>query len=1020
MSEEILKALMQLFALIVKQDGGVEKCERDYVYHFLIQQLSDEDAKDYIRLFEEYAGIINGQIPPIEHVPTSVKDSVRILNICKKINRTLTQKQKVVVLVRLFELVKTDNKFTEQRMNIINTVAEVFRFSREEFTDIEQFVKTDNLQETISENILLITGTEQECPYCHHFPVESFSGTLGILRIASTDLYFLKVPPDLEITLNGLPVSSDRIFLLATGSVIRHPKARPVYYSDIISHFMTRVDRTRISLEVKKLSYRFKDGVTGLHELSFTEEQGKLIGIMGASGSGKTTLLNLLAGLEQPYSGTIRINGKNIFDDPEKVRAIMGYIPQEDLLIEELTVFENLFYNARLCLGNLTEQQVRERVLDTLASLGLLEKKDLRVGAPGKNIISGGQRKRLNIALELIREPLILFVDEPTSGLSSRDSENVMDLLRELSLKGQLIFVVIHQPSSDIFKMFDNVLVLDQGGHMAYYGNPVESVMYFKEQDAQINKEVGECPVCGNVNPEMIFTVMEAQVVDEFGHYTGKRKVSPGKWGDRFKMIQSRLSIAAESGEYPAGPGLPGRVRQYLVYLTRDLRAKIANRQYLALVILEAPILALVLSYITRYIADPNSNIYIFRENENIPIYIFMSMIVALFLGLTVSAEEIFRDRKLLKREQYLNISRLSYLLGKVSLLLVLSAFQAFVFVLIGNSILGIRDMLFEYWLAFFTTATFANLLGLNISASFNSAVTIYIIIPLLIIPMMVLSGAMFSFDKLNRNISSVGKVPVIAELMATKWSYEGLMVNQFRNNRYERLLYDIEKKESNSYFKTVEYIPYLQQTLNKAIAGINSEIPEKDLHESLSLLRHELAKESYENPALPFMAFDQLVPGSFGVETATETRAYLNRLDDYYRDLSQKASLEKERLMEYYDRRDPELFRELRKNFHNESVADMVRNVYERHPILSYRNRIIRQYEPIFFDPEPSGWLDLRSHFYSPTKHFMGRYFQTFPFNMAVIWSMSLFLFITLYIELLSKLIRFLGSLKTPKYPEI
>ena len=128
MSEEILKALMQLFAIIAKQDEGVELSERAYVVNFLNQQLNDEAAQEYIRLFEQHAGLLDeeneeekGKIKL-----TSVKDSVRILGICKKINKTLTQKQKIVVLVRLFELINADRKFSEQRMAIINTVAEVF------------------------------------------------------------------------------------------------------------------------------------------------------------------------------------------------------------------------------------------------------------------------------------------------------------------------------------------------------------------------------------------------------------------------------------------------------------------------------------------------------------------------------------------------------------------------------------------------------------------------------------------------------------------------------------------------------------------------------------------------------------------------------------------------------------------------------------------------------------------------------------------------------------------------------
>ena len=172
-----------------------------------------------------------------------------------------------------------------------------------------------------------------------------------------------------------------------------------------------------------------------------------------------------------------------------------------------------------------------------------------------------------------------------------------------------------------------------------------------------------------------------------------------------------------------------------------------------------------------------------------------MSLIVALFLGLTISAEEIFRDRKILKREHFLNLSRTSYLLSKVAILILISSIQTLLFVLIANPILGIKGMYFHYWLALFTTAFCANMLGLNISASFNSAITIYIVIPLLIIPMMVLSGAMFSFDKLNRKIGNVDKVPLIAEMMPTRWTYEALIVTQFKDNKYSKVVYNKEKK---------------------------------------------------------------------------------------------------------------------------------------------------------------------------------------------------------------------------------
>jgi ABC-type multidrug transport system ATPase subunit len=246
---------------------------------------------------------------------------------------------------------------------------------------------------------------------------------------------------------------------------------------------MNTNEQEDFTFEARNISYKFKNGKIGLHPLNLFENSGKLVGIMGGSGAGKSTLLNILNGNEKPSEGSVTINGIDYHQNKSLLRGIVGHISQDDLLIESLSVYENLFFNAKLCFSNLSDADLIEKTENLLHDIGLFEAKDLKVGNVLSKTISGGQRKRLNIALELIREPSVLFVDEPTSGLSSRDSENIMDLLKELALKGKLVFVVIHQPSSDIFKMFDKLLLLDVGGYPIYYGNPVESILYFKQID---------------------------------------------------------------------------------------------------------------------------------------------------------------------------------------------------------------------------------------------------------------------------------------------------------------------------------------------------------------------------------------------------------------------------------------------------------------------------------------------------------------------------------------------------------
>ena len=1010
MSEEILKALMQLFALITKQDGGVEEQEHRFVRSFLKRQIADTRYDEYYSLFKEYAGLNDPAADisrPGEVKLTSVVDSVRILGICKKITRTLNHTQKVIVLVRLYELVNADRKFTDQRMAIITTVAEVFKIDKSEKADIEYFVTGNSPDQICSRNFLTINDTGAIQPDLLYIPTEKLDGEINILKIPSVGLYLLKYTGREDIYLNGLIINSQRIYLFASGSTVRLPKGMPIYYSDIAAHYLQDKTTIRISYQVKDITYFFPDGVPGIRNISFSEGQGKLVGIMGSSGSGKTTLLNILSGLTPPTTGNITINGIDLYRNKTNPQGVIGLIPQDDLLIEELTVFQNLYYNAKLCFRGKTDEAIRELADKTLINLGLSEIRDLKVGSPFNKLISGGQRKRLNIALELIREPSILFVDEPTSGLSSRDSENVMDLLRELALKGKLVFAVIHQPSSEIFKMFDNIIFLDIGGYMIYHGNPVEAVMYFKRIDAQINSEIGECPVCGNVNPELIFSITESRVVDEFGNYTDERKVTPATWARTYDEQKQVVSEEVISEAPPKSLQIPSRLSQFRIFSIRDFLSKISNRQYVLLTLLEAPVLGFILSYIIRYIADPTSRVYIFRENENIPVYIFMSLIVALFLGLTVSAEEIFRDRKILKRESFLNLSKSSYLLSKILILFLISAIQAITFILIGNTVLGIKGMTFAYWLALFSTAACANLIGLNVSASFNSAITIYIVIPLIMIPMMVLSGAMFSFDKLNRVVGSVDKVPWIAEIMPTKWSYEALMVHQFKSNQFQKQFYNIKKAESIADFKQVYLLPELNNRLEKIGKELDSKGSIYETKDDLELLINEIAKENVLVANIAFLNIKDISPGRITEELLGQIELYLEKLDDYYSREFMIATTQRENMILYFMEQKPGLYNRMKDMYHNETVEEHVRKVFEKNKMVQYRGELIQQIDPVYKDPFPRNWFGFRSHFFAPRKFFIGRYFDTYWFNMGFIFFLTILFYITLYFDLLKKLVQ-------------
>ena len=909
-----------------------------------------------------------------------------MLKLCKQISKTINQRQKLVVLVRILELVNAEYKLTEQRLGIVKTVADIFRIDQEEYESIFTFVTSTQEEAFSGPNHLVI------------YP-------LFFLRIPSVELYFVKFTGQMEVFLNGLGMREGAISLFASGSTLRLPVGLPVYYSDIAARFLSERSSEKITLEADHLSYQFPNQVQGLNDISFNAHQGNLVGIMGSSGAGKTTLMNVLAGLYTPSAGQVRVNKIDLHHDDGQLSGVVGFVPQDDLLIEELTVFENLWYNAKFCFKNHFDFDIREKVELILDNLGLSEKKDLKVGSVMNKTISGGQRKRLNIALELIREPSVLFLDEPTSGLSSRDSENVMDLLRELTLKGKLVFVVIHQPSSELFKMFDRVVILDQGGHMVYFGNPVEAAIHFKEADKQVNASVGECPVCGNVNPELIFNIIEARQLDEYGNYTEQRKISPQTWEDIYRQKLPPHSESIPDTEAPSPLEVPGWFAQLTNYLKRDLKSKINNSQYLLMTLLVSPVLAFILAFIVRYIADPVSNQYIFRENENIPIYIFMALIVALFLGLIISAEEIFKDRKILKREKFLHLSRSSYLMAKVGTLVAISAIQTLAFVLVANAILEIQHMTFTYWLALFSTAVCANLIGLVISSAFNSAVTIYIVIPLVMIPMMVLSGAMFSFEKLNRKITSIDRVPLIAEIMPTKWSYEALMVRQFKDNTFEKNFYDYEKRISYNNFKSAYLMPELEQRLNMCSYEFRETGSLSETLQAWEVLTNELLHWQSAVEDFHFQEAE-LDPASISEATLEKATRLLKALKQHFINNFSVANREKERYLGklMQDRRD--LYFTWLNMYHNESVADQVKKIYEKNQVIEYEGRLYQQIDPIFLDPAPKG-IGIRSHFFAPRKYFLGKYFDTYRFNIGFIWFLTLVLYLTLYYDLVGKLAR-------------
>ncbi|HET6555806.1 MAG TPA: ATP-binding cassette domain-containing protein [Prolixibacteraceae bacterium] len=1007
MNEITLNALINLFALF----SAISKSKKeDAIRNFslyLHQHFGISDSKDYLQLFEELLDIygIEGEPAfPVDMVQEAFKISTNIRSWLKK-------EEQVMVLIRFLELVKSGNQ--SKAKVLFETLANVFEISQTEVNQFVAFIYYPSTDQINTPDFLLINSHDKlvENRYRHIYE-KNIEGELLFLRSSIIANYVFIFHGSEYLTIDGNPVIPGRFYAFREGSILRGPRISPVYYTDIAAGFIDKDLSPSFVFSGEEIEFRFKNSDNGLHPFSFTEKSGQLIAIMGGSGVGKSTLLNILNGNIPVQQGKVKINQIDIYKQDRHPHAdqegLIGYVPQDELLFEDLTVWENLYFSASLCFDQLSRSVLEEKVERVLHELELESLKDLKVGSPVNKMISGGQRKRLNVALELIREPAILFVDEPTSGLSSTDSEKVMLLLKQQARKGKLLIVNIHQPSSAIFKLFDQLWVMDWGGRMIYTGNPLDAIIYFKTEVNHVNARSAECVTCGNVNPEQVLEIIETKKIDHSGNFLPERRFTPEYWYDRYRknaQVKKGHIPGSAAALPPTDSKKPGGLKQFKIFFERNWRIKIADHAYLFINLLQAPLLAVIVAWFTRF---QEADKYIFFENKSIISFLFMAVVVVLFMGMSVSAEEIIKDRKILQRESFLNLSRFSYLNSKILFLVILSAFQSFSFVLIANLILEIHDMTMAYWLILFSVSVFSNLLGLNISSAFDSVVVIYILIPLLIIPQILLCGVIVKFDDLQSKNAAKDAVPLSGDIMASRWAFEALAVEQFKDNRYMARFFDLEKEMAQARFRseilTTELIGQVE--LVQGWTRLNPEYSgEAEKIRKLQIIKNEIEKLDDEKVLPGFQFTESLMPGKFTSDIAELTKTHLHQLKDFHNNRYNWAKSAKDRLINRLNKEKGDQFLvDQKMKFHNQSLEVLVLNSeteqFYRETPYGYMQKIA----PIYKDPD---FTNGRAHFLASQKNLFGNTVDTLVFNVGMIWLMSAFLYISLYYNWLRKILR-------------
>jgi len=291
--------------------------------------------------------------------------------------------------------------------------------------------------------------------------------------------------------------------------------------------------------------------------------------------------------------------------------------------------------------------------------------------------------------------------------------------------------------------------------------------------------------------------------------------------------------------------------------------------------------------------------------------------------------------------------------------------------------------------------------------------------IPLLLIPQMILSGLLFSFDKLNNLISTKGKVPIVADMMASRWAYEAMAVYQFKNNSYEKPFYNYEKLESQADYKSSFFVDKLIEKRKFIVENLQSRDDSvlQIVSDNLELIRTSIKGDYYVKG---LEKIDLRLPWTIRTCTPEFNSAlenYLTSYKQFYQGIYNKAVAAREKMIFEMENEKGTNFKvyESKNKYYNESLGDLVKNVSVKIRILEYNGELVQQINPIFADPKAKNLFDYRAQFFAPIKNFMGLKIDTFIFNILVIWLVSFAFYITLYFELLRKLINSFSGLNMP-----
>ena len=510
----------------------------------------------------------------------------------------------------------------------------------------------------------------------------------------------------------------------------------------------TRIDAVNITKQVKDRSAGGQ--LTLLDSISLSIQPNEFVGILGPSGAGKSMLMNVMNGMRPADSGSVLINNLDLHRHLDSLKQSIGYVPQDDIIHRELTVYRTLYYVAKLRLSrDVSSDEIKQIVDEVLDVTGLAERRNVHI-----HQLSGGQRKRVSIAVELITKPSIIFLDEPTSGLDPAAEERIMKLFRQIAESGRTVILTTH--AMENVKLFDKIVVL-MGGKLVFYGKPDEALTHlraasFKELYDRLEQPVEESVLEHGESHRRQITERTAEewkrkflATPQYRSYVQKPLAELGTVIPAGKQKKRRL-------------GILGGLSQWLTLSRRYSEVLFKDKLTLFILLAQAPIIALM-TYFVMGADQPRDFVY------------FVLALVAVWFGTSVSAREIVRERPVYERERMVNLGLLPYLASKLFVLGIIVSLQCFMlFVPLKLlDLIGLMPMpgehlgIPQFW-AMLLTAGVGISVGLLVSALVRTSEMATSLVPLILIPQILFSGLVGVPNGINK---------VVSMTMPAAWSFD-------------------------------------------------------------------------------------------------------------------------------------------------------------------------------------------------------------------------------------------------------